>query len=477
MKIMKFYNILLSFLMFLLIITCGVGDNYIGINELFLSSTNKEKGNETTTIPEILSISPTDGSNFDGLIPIDVTFSEAVTGAGINSNYIFSGSGVGDLSVDSVNFVTGTTYRIVAKGRPLEGNVILSFSNITSSKGIDLSSDPVNYIGWWNVDWLNRRKLTFDNSAQSENMDNFPVLVKINDPARINYLKTLNNGEDIRFVDDDFTTMLSHEIEEWNESGDSIVWVKVPRIDQSSNTDFIWMYYDNDSTGDGQDVANVWSNNYRLVMHLNETSGNLIDSTSYDNDGVTNGGFAYGASGNFGAAAEFNGSDSYVNAGDDASLEIFNSVTVSMWVKPDAASYGYVLTKDHYSTYAMFVEQVSNFRSYILGSSYAGSFTFPTASWTYIASVYDRTGDYLRLFANDNAPTTFSPGAGVINTTGLDLLLGKRAEPSGNSSGGLYFYDGLMDEIRVANTPRTNDWITAQYDSMNDTLVTYGSEE
>jgi len=32
---------------------------------------------------------------------------------------------------------------------------------------------------WWNDNWQYRRKLTFDNSGQTESLTNFPVLVKL----------------------------------------------------------------------------------------------------------------------------------------------------------------------------------------------------------------------------------------------------------------------------------------------------------
>ena len=68
-------------------------------------------------------------------------------------------------------------------------------------------------------------KLLFDNSTSS-NLQDFPVLVKL-DSSRVDYSQTQDNGEDLRFYDAD-GTLLSHEIETWNESGDSFVWVKVP---------------------------------------------------------------------------------------------------------------------------------------------------------------------------------------------------------------------------------------------------------
>ena len=82
--------------------------------------------------------------------------------------------------------------------------------------------------------WLKRVKLVFTNTV-SEELTDFPVLVVL-DSERISYTETLDEGQDIRFVDAD-GTMLPHEIESWNEAGSSYVWVKVPSIPASSSTD------------------------------------------------------------------------------------------------------------------------------------------------------------------------------------------------------------------------------------------------
>ncbi|MHC5115041.1 MAG: DUF2341 domain-containing protein, partial [Planctomycetota bacterium] len=139
--------------------------------------------------------------------------------------------------------------------------------------------------GWWDVNWNERRELTFLNTGQSENLADFPVLVVL-DSSRIDYTKTLNAGEDLRFVDADDTTVLSHEIEEWNESGTSYVWVKVPQVDGSSDTDSIWMYYDNTGAADGQDPGAVWTNGYEGVWHLN-TDPTLAPPGTITFDSVT----------------------------------------------------------------------------------------------------------------------------------------------------------------------------------------------
>ncbi|MGE5392706.1 MAG: DUF2341 domain-containing protein, partial [Candidatus Saccharibacteria bacterium] len=70
---------------------------------------------------------------------------------------------------------------------------------------------------WWDQSYLNRRKITFDNSASAENLTDFPVMVSL-DSTTINYAKTHNNGSDIRFIDPD-GTQLKYEIEKWDTSG------------------------------------------------------------------------------------------------------------------------------------------------------------------------------------------------------------------------------------------------------------------
>ena len=71
---------------------------------------------------------------------------------------------------------------------------------------------------WWDTDWLYRMKLTFDNTASTENLLNFTVLVhltSINSDfwAHINSSITTNDTKDLRFVDADDSTELYFEAE------------------------------------------------------------------------------------------------------------------------------------------------------------------------------------------------------------------------------------------------------------------------
>jgi len=130
-------------------------------------------------------------------------------------------------------------------------------------------------VSWWNSDWSYRKKLTFDNSGQSENLSDFPVLVALTS-SNFDFNKAKDNGEDIRFVDSDDSAELKYEIEKWDKTNQKAwIWVKVPQIDGSSSTDYIWMYYGNSGASDNQDAANAWDANYISVWHLKNASGSV----------------------------------------------------------------------------------------------------------------------------------------------------------------------------------------------------------
>src|SRR3990167_7966057 len=52
-----------------------------------------------------------------------------------------------------------------------------SSSSVTTSTAGQVTLQATS--SWYNTSWAYRRKITFDNSAQAENLTNFPVLIKI----------------------------------------------------------------------------------------------------------------------------------------------------------------------------------------------------------------------------------------------------------------------------------------------------------
>ncbi|MBN2066733.1 MAG: DUF2341 domain-containing protein, partial [Candidatus Thermoplasmatota archaeon] len=122
------------------------------------------------------------------------------------------------------------------------------------------------------------RSIIIDSDFIDADLVNFPILVVINDTIA----DEIGGYESLRFFDQENTSLLSFEIERWGDNSDRIVWVKIPRIYNSDDTVFNMYYGDyNESVENG---TGVWDSHYLGVWHCNDSSGNLIDSTKYNND-------------------------------------------------------------------------------------------------------------------------------------------------------------------------------------------------
>ncbi|UCE74637.1 MAG: DUF2341 domain-containing protein, partial [Methanomassiliicoccales archaeon] len=187
---------------------------------------------------------------------------------------------------------------------------------------------------WWDSRWPYRRKLTFDNSGQSEDLVNFPVLINLS-ASNFNYSKAKLDGSDLRFIDNNGATELKYHIEEWDTSGNSFIWVNVTDIEGSSSSDYIWMYYNNSDASYAQDIEGTYDSNFSAVWHLNETSGTHFDATANDNDGTPQGGVVQNSGGKVDGADDFNGTTDYINCGTSDSLNITTAITIEAWVRPE----------------------------------------------------------------------------------------------------------------------------------------------
>ncbi len=89
------------------------------------------------------------------------------------------------------------------------------------------------------------------------------------------------------------------------------------------------MYYDNDGAANQENVANVWNGGYKMVQHLEESSGGsnaITDSTSNNNHGTDVNNPSFGAVGKIDGSIGFNGSTQLINCGDKSDLEFATGV-------------------------------------------------------------------------------------------------------------------------------------------------------
>ena len=340
--------------------------------------------------------------------------------------------------------------------------------------------------GWFNNQWTTRQRLTFNNGAGTA-LTNQAVLVTL-DATRIDYSKTLNNGQDLRFVDGD-GTLLDYEIESWDESGTSRVWVRIPQIDAASNTDFVWMYYGNSVAANVQNSGAVWTNQ-EAVLHMN---GTPVDSSSNALTITTSGATAVG--GISASARDFDGVDDNIKLGASTDLNnLFASgATISAWINPDGwGEGGYGRIADKAATHlangggeAGWGLQVTSNGAILFDHGFGTN----QGEWRTNNGLISLTGGWyqITLVYNAGTPTTdpkifingvqvavsevFTPSGSMLNDSSLQLTIGNHAAATTRT------FDGAIDEFRASRTSLTAAQVLADYHSMTGTFTTIGSAE
>ena len=120
-----------------------------------------------------------------------------------------------------------------------------------------------------------RRKITIDNTQNSDNLSNFQVLVIVDTAGLIAAGKMQPDCDDIRFTDSDGSTPLDFWIESGVNTSSTRIWVEVPSISGSS-TKTIYMYYGNPS-------AQSASNGDNTFLFFDDFSGGNLDKWTVQN--------------------------------------------------------------------------------------------------------------------------------------------------------------------------------------------------
>lgn len=342
-----------------------------------------------------------------------------------------------------------------------------------SSGRVALWLDGVESCPWWSSDWTYRKRLTwtFDTTRITETLDNFPVLVRL-DSSRLNFANLgYDNGQDIRFVDNDDTTELAFEVENWDDANDNaLIWVGVPEVEAATATGYVWMYYGNDNCGPGEAPTMVWDENFLLVYHMdNENSSSVFDSTADNNYGDMAGDAVNEVSGRVGWAQYFGGSDDRIRSVDNIDITGTQARTVSWYGRVDSYStLGPMLGWGDPSSGNKFAPSIYN-NEFLLHCEDPNWDTDVgwDQDWHYHRVTYD--GNNAEWWVD--GVTRFGTGNSMaIDTTATSLYIGCDAETS-------YHTAEVVDEVRVSNVVRENSWYYAEYQTLIDNFVTFGGEE
>jgi len=323
--------------------------------------------------------------------------------------------------------------------------------------------------------WPFRKAITINHTKVAYDLTNFPVLIDIVDS---DLGKAQDDGDDLLFKDE-LGNKLAHELELFDNNTDHLVaWVKVPTLSSTQDTK-LYMYYGNPGAPSQQNVTGVWDTNFKMVQHLEETSGISYDSTAYGNNGTTyiDSPGSQNATGKIDGADYFDGSNDYIVVPHHSSLNPSDELTVSAWVKPTANG-GFLKVVAKGKVYTSFDYWFWNNNGQLGGGYsdgggqyYAGgsNTTLSLNVWQYVAMSMNRTE--IRFYIDGALKYTHSVSGSFPGTS--DSLCIACETPS------VKHFAGTLDEIQISTKIRSASWISTSYNNQQNPSTFYmiGIEE
>ena len=356
------------------------------------------------------------------------------------------------------------------------------------------------------------KKVAFTVNYTNENGISVPVLVRLSkgSPAGFDPRHCAEGGRDLFFADANGDE-IPCEIDTWDPSGESLVWVKIPSVRRG--TSFTMLYRGTPSSGDT--ASAVWSD-YTGVWHLN---GLEADDTAtwqsqglYPNSTAETGIGAHlstnsvpGQAGRFGKAFRVNDSTGssagnyneggawVVDSGADSPLDANGVFTISGWFKHADWNFNwdkmFFKRKDINSeseptgSFAVRIsagDATTKVEAHGSGSNRvrlddeADRKASMIDNWVYLTVVYN--GGTISIYENGELCKT---GTYLVAAADNDqpLVFGNDVRIASGMTGG-QAWNGWIDEVRFLKGAKSAEWIAAEYAAMADPgFLTAGTVE
>jgi biopolymer transport protein ExbB len=328
---------------------------------------------------------------------------------------------------------------------------------------------PVLALAWWNDDWNSRRQVTIDAAATGadiqETLSDVPVLVRLHAGNFGYFAELAENGRDLRFLKDD-DTPLHYQVELLDSLSEiGLIWVRLPQVRGGVSSDDFWMYYGNGNAPDGSDSKTLYDTPQSLVYHFKDGEALPQDATAYLTH-ATDSKAQVEAAGWIGAAAKFTGAGPItINAAPQLAIAADKGWTFSTWVKFDQPQTAAKLldAKDGASGLALEVQGTALIARWTGAGGVAdiAPVNLTPGKWQHIVLV--AKADKLELFVDG-----LSAGNKAITLSALNPTIAIGSA-----------FNGLLDEVQIAATARSADWIKLSFRSQSPdfTVLGFGQDE
>ena len=206
-----------------------------------------------------------------------------------------------------------------------------------------------------------------------------------------------------------------------------------------------------------------------LLMHMNEASGAIVDTSGQGNNGTYNGALYY-QSGKLNTAIGFDGSNDYVDCGNDSSLRITGNMTLEAWIKPMTfppwmaiVSSGDTSTDKGYAY--LFGIDASGHLMFGANRGADGykisDDTLTTGIFSHVAAVFNPSADLVFFYINGVDTGSSGITDNPVSNSICPITIGARIDDGcGNL---IWFFNGTIDEVAIWNRILSADEILDIY--------------
>lgn len=325
--------------------------------------------------------------------------------------------------------------------------------------------DRTGGTGWYQADsWSRRIRLTAAAAHVPSDLTNVPLRVAVTNADLATMAQA--DASDVRFTATDGLSVLDHEIEYWDPAtGTLVAWVRAPSLSSSADT-ALYLYYGAPDAPAGEQIHDVWSAGFAGAWHLaRDPSGSapqIDDSTIANRDGLNGGSMTTGdlEPTVLGRGLTFDGVDDRAELGLVA-IGAADALTVEAWVKPGTFGAPATIMSRQNGANVLFdllldPVDASNANAEVqlqidgVVVSAFGATTIATGDWSHLAATFD--GSTLTLFVNGAPGTPVAAPGRVTHDPAANVAIG--AKPGGAAP-----FLGTIDEVRVSDVARSEDWL------------------
>ena len=331
-----------------------------------------------------------------------------------------------------------------------------------------------------------RKEIAISGDAVGETLSNFPLYLVLVDDADLRD-HAAADGSDIFFVAADGATPLDHEIERWDpETGSLIAWVGVPLIDNDAGAT-LFVRYGTPEAAVAPDPAGVFQEGFEAVFHMNNDPDTPIVDSTGARDGIAHDSMDATdlVAGKLGLGLELDGDNDIINFDNPFVNGARNGEhTISGWVSQENSDSGeafVVLGSGGATNRSRFIH--TRFTGGVITTGlYSDDFVtdqdiqddgFKLVHW-----IYDNQQQTSLVYVDG----VLADGPHIHNnpadTQGTPGRIGN-APGGGNGFGPDMGLNGIVDEVRIASTVRSDAWIAAEFANQNDpgNFYSVGPEE